>query len=370
MPATMFYRALVRMCTCCFRHKDKFSTSFPMQFEMNKGLYGGWYSSQRRQKVITRETFYVFLAQEFCGTLQKNGTEQLVKFVNRLTRHMTTQGQVPWAFEITWLYGEKPVYRSRIRRSNVVDANAQYIIMVWWLYDKHPALVNKLFLHCQRAWRWLQHYIRHDTLEEPLEASWETTRQHDGVLLLTNIYLCQAARHMELISMMQSDKKNQSQFKHMHDKLLTKWVPEIYKTQETLPRILAILWNIVPENFLMSFQEQLKQPWVPLRTCGPMSVKTTLHSRVYGFSDQHTHVVWPWIGFLWICILVKRHKRGLAQGWWNAYMTFHTENTLYDMYSAEFGRPVRRAFLKANASHSQTLALHIAAKNTLEQTPV
>ena len=242
--------------------------------------------------------------------------------------------------------------------------------MVWWLFEKHPALVNRLFLHCQRAWRWLQHYIKHDTLEEPLEASWETTREHDGVLLITNVFLCQATRHMELISIMQSDKKNETQFKNMHDKLLTKWVPEIYKTQETLPRILAILWNIVPENFLMSFQEQLIQPWVPLRTHGPTSVKTTLRSRVYGYSDQHTHIVWPWIGFLWICILVKRHKKGLAHGWWNSYMTFHAEKTLYDMYSPEFGTPVRRAFLKANASHSQTLALHIAAKNALEETPV
>ena len=366
MPATCFYRAMVRICTCCFRHTDKFSTSFPMQLEMNRGIYGGWYSTLRRQRVVTRETFYVFMAQRF---LNKD-TKQLVKFVNRLTNHMTTRGQVPWAFETTWLSGEKPVFRSKTRASTVVDANMQYIIMVWWLYEERPLLVKRLYLHCQRAWRWLQRYIKNNALEEPLEASWETTREHDGILLLSNVYLCQAVRHMELISMMQNDRTNQTDFKHMHDKLLTKWVPEIYKTQETLPRILAILWNIVPENFLMSFQEQLKEPWVPLRSHGPTGVKTTLQSRVYGFSDQHTRVVWPWVGFLWICVLSGRHKKDVAQVWWNAYMSFHADATLYDMYSPEHGKPVRRAFLKASASHSQTLAMHVAAKNVLEEMPV
>ena len=283
LPVTCFYRGMVRMCSCLFRHTAKFSTSFNMQFQMNKGTYGGWYSTFRRNRVITRESFYVFMAQRF----MHKDTEQLAKFVNRLTNHMTSKGQVPWAFETTWLSGEQPVYRSKTMRAKVVDANAQYIIMVWWLHENEPLLVSRLYLHCQRAWRWLQRYIKDNTLREPLEASWESTRDHDGVLLLTNVYLCQAVRHMELISLMQNDRNKQAEFQRLHDALLTKWVPEIYKTQETLPRILAVMWNIVPDNFLMSFQEQIKEAWVPLRTPGPCTVKTTIHSKVWVFRPTH-----------------------------------------------------------------------------------
>ena len=50
-------------------------------------------------------------------------------------------------------------------------------------------------------------------------------------------------------------------------------------------------------------------------------------------------------------------------------MTFHVADTLYDMYSQD-AKPIRRAFLRAVPSHSQTLALHIAAEHTLKQTPV
>ena len=67
---------------------------------------------------------------------------------------------------------------------------------------------------------------------------------------------------------------------------------------------------------------------------------------------------------------MSKHKRDDAQLWWNAYMTFHMADTLYDMYSPEDAQPVRRAFLKASASHSQTLAMHQAAQNSLIQNPV
>ena len=87
-----------------------------------------------------------------------------------------------------------------------------------------------------------------------------------------------------------------------HKQVLLKWVPEIYKTQETLPRILSIYWNMVPTDFIQSFDQELQCSIIPLRTAGPMIDKTTWSA--------------------WLFAARFTHNSCLAMGWLFVYMCF------------------------------------------------
>jgi hypothetical protein len=138
-------------------------------------------------------------------------------------------------------------------------------------------------------------------------------------------------------------------------------VPEIYKTQETLPRILAVRWNMVQDNFIQSFNAQISNIYVPLVLDGPLVPKSTWVSHIKGADDQFISIIWPWVGFLWILTLAQKSKSDAVRAWRTAYMGYGHSETLYDMYSPNTFKPVRRAFLKANAMHALTIALQQVA---------
>ena len=360
-----FCRFVVWMTPCCFKHTHRHRHAFDVQLQLTHSKDGGWYSNFYRRNINTRDTFYVL----FGLRLRKLGEVNVEKFVRRLAGHMNTKGQVPSGFIPSWYSGENPIYK--LNEIDIVDSNAFFLIMVWWMCEKDSEKMDKgMYLYCQRAFRWLESHQCNNTMYEPIGASWETTRHHDGYLLLTNIIVIQAIRSMELIAMIQKDTVLQASCVERHGKFIQKWQPELYRTQEVLPRILAVHWSMVPSNFLLSFNQELQATWIPLRTAGQIIDKTTFYSWVRGASDMHTTVVWPFIGFLWISILAKRMKMDIARTWWASYIEFHYPQTLYDMYSKETGLPVRRAFLKASPTHSVTISMYLAANQAICGLPV
>jgi hypothetical protein len=177
--------------------------------------------------------------------------------------------------------------------------------------------------------------------------------------------MIQTIRCMELLSLFAKDDRKQRKFKKLHDRCMSTWIPEIYKTQEVLPRILAVTFGIVPRSFIKSFNQEIQSMWIPTRLKGPLQQKTTFDSWIYGYSDEHDTVIWPWVGMLWMLVLKHRQMDDIANGWWISYIEFHNPETLYDMYSPITKLPLRRAFLKAQPCHSLTIAMQIIVRKCL-----
>ena len=362
IPIIFMYRCAVHCSPCCFKSRTRIKEPFDVQLQLNTNRKGGYFTNYYASKTCTRETFYTYLSLRLRSRCPKSE----LKFVQRLAKNMSTDGQVPAQFNSSW-YDETPVYMKNNRK--VIDANMFFIIMAWHCCEFDQDAVEKLYLTCQRAFEWLKTYSCNDTIYEPVGVSWEDTRKHSGHLLLTNIIMIRTIRCMEMLACTFRDERQERRFKHLYDQALAKWVPEIYKSQETLPRILAVHWNLVPRDFIVSFNQELQCPYVPLRTAGPVRDDTTWTSWLYGRDDLHTEIIWPWVGFFWICVLVKHSRRKIAQGWWTSYIEYHQLSTLHDIYAKDTYLPVRRAFLKAMPAHSLTLSMHMAAHQLLHGLP-
>jgi hypothetical protein len=296
-------------------------------------------------------------------------------FVYRLSENMNRKGQVPCAWKPHWWSGEEPQYRSNVKEVPVIDSNMFFIILIWELYERLQDAetlkgeITELYLPAQRAFKWLGKYIANDTLYEPVDSSWETSIEHRGHLLLTNIIMVKAIRAMELMAITHRDDRVKKKCIKLYDKFIQKWQPELYRTQECLPRILGVYWNLVPETFLASFNQEIQSKeytWIPLRAQGPVQTKNTYYSIVRGTSDLHTEIIWPFVGFLWIHVCAKRLKKDMAFHWWESYMDFHAPRTLHDIYEPSSGKPVRRAFLKAEGTHAATISMFFSARSGMD----
>jgi hypothetical protein len=314
-----------------------------------------------------RDTFYVLLGLK----LRKRGFKELILFIQRLADDMNSKGQVPCRYEYSWFYGDTPCYLSKRSEIPEIDANIYFLIMAGWLVEPgETKILRSLFLNFQRAYEWIDVYHCQDTIYEPLDASWEYTLNHKGHLLLTNIIYIQAIRSMELIAMVNKNNELLKTCQIKHGIYIEKWQPELYRTQEVLPRILGVYWNMVPYNFLMSFNQSLPATLVPLRTNGPIKTKKTFHSWIRGKSDLHDTIIWPFIGFLWISILAEKMKKDVARGWWASYTEFHKPKILYDIYYHDTLMPINRAFLKAKPTHAVTVSMYTTAKHLINALPV
>ena len=351
------YRCMVWGCYCCFSHRAKYYSTLKDQLESRRAYQGGWYENVQRSFISTRDTFFILMAKR---ARKDQDTKKLEKlFLERLRLSLTKFGHVPWGFETHWFNNDTPVYYKD--GVPVVDANAQFIIMAYQ-YCQADSIINEaLWLASQRAWEWLTSYIDNSVFIEPVGASWAYSLEHDGHVLLTNVYVCQAARSMELLAYLNQDNTRARHFQKIHEKFTSHIVPDIYKTQETLPRILAVRWNIVRTNFIKSFNAQISNVYIPLVLDGPLVPKSTWISHIRGTEDQFTSIIWPWVGFLWIMTLVEKNQIDAVRAWRTAYMGYGNSETLYDMYSPRTFKPVRRAFLQANAMHALTIALQQVA---------
>lgn len=357
-PFILCYRCIVCFFPQCFKQRETAIDDFDACLAELQKYSGGWFRDNRCRYVSVRDTFYIYLIQSNRCT-----TNKLEQFLHKLVRNMSNNGHVPWCFKEHWLGDERALYNNE--RVPVVDANMQFIIMAQWLYEIDSKQAHFLYLYVQRAWQWLAISIANDTLYEKVGASWETSRQHNGVLLLSNVLMIQTLRSMELIHMYEKNIRQQQLFVKMHERAVSTWTPEIYKTQETLPRILAVHFNIVPRTFIKSFNQEIQSVWIPCRVEGPIKNTATTTAWVRGYADQHDTVIWPWIGFLWILVLHKNDMRDIAASWWTSYMEFHKPDNLYDIYDQETGKPVRRAFLQGHTSHALTIATWLAVRDKI-----
>jgi len=361
----LLLRFLVWSFPCFFKLEYTEKHPFDVQLQLVSSAKGGWYTGHKIEKIMTRDTFLVLFAKR----MRHKCTDEVEKFAFRLAEGMNAKGQIPCGFSEGW-YSTTRYYLSDVKKEPVLDSNIFFLIMVWWLHAARPQSVKKLYLHCQRAYQWLSLYVCNDTIHEPIDASWETTRHHSGHLLLTNIYMIQAIRSMELIHMTQKNVIEQAVCVAKHTKFMQKWQSELYRTQEVWPRMLAVHWNMTPDTFLISFNQELQYVHIPLRTAGPIVDHITYHSRVRGIADLHTTTIWPFIGFFWIIVTAKRLKMDIANSWWTSYLEFGHRRTLYDVYSSETGLPIRRAFFKATAGHAATISMYLSAKQIISRQQV
>lgn len=297
----------------------------------------------------------------------EKGIEELKLFVKRLTDDMNTKGQVPSSYYGHWFRGELPRYRSNFEEVPIVDSNMFYIILLWEMHEKEIS-VDKYYISAQRAYQFLDKYVAEDTFYEPKGASWESTREHNSHLLLTNVIMARTIRCMELLALINKDIKTKDLCIQRYGNFIEKLQPQLYRTQEVLPRILGICWNMVPDAFLPSFNQDIESnTWIPLRTNGPVEITTTTRSMILGRSDMHTEIIWPFVGFLWIIILEKRGYHQLAKKWWISYMDFHSPRTIHNMYCPYTGKPIRRAFVQSEPMHVSTISLYFAARHRIDQ---
>lgn len=354
LPFVFLYRGTVSCMPALFGRDETCVSPFEVQLTTNRCRRGGWYTSKHSGVVETRETFFTIMALKCCN----QDVLHIEHFVQRLADNMTADGQVPWKFTESWSGTAVPHYK--YRQSPVVDANAQFLILLEWLYDTRSKTVKRLYLHARRAYQWLEQFMKDDMFYEPPESSWATSREHSGYVLTSNVLVCQSIRSMELICMIQRDKTQQKLMEMTHGRFVGKMQNNLYTTREAIPRILAIYWNMVPVNFWKSFNQELKYP-IPLLVEGPQPCPTTWESWLYGTNDEHTTLVYPWLGFFWIAILFAKQQSTIARQWWGLYKDFHTNPTLCNVYTPENLVPVHRAFIKGRHAHSLTLAMHMAA---------
>lgn len=355
-------RFIVWATPCLFKHQTHFKSTLEGQLLTSRSRRGGWWSGANRVSIDVRDSFFVFL-----GLLHRQmGAQELRQFVYRLSEDMNRKGQVPARYTPHWWKGEMPHYNSEIKEQAVVDSNMYFIILIWLLNEIDSGSTEELYISAQRAFKWLIKHVAEDTFYEPIDSSWETTRKHNGHLLLTNVIMTKTIHCMELIALVNKDTRTKDKCLNMHKKFMQKWQAELYRTQEVLPRILGVYWNIVPPQFLMSFNQELNTIFIPLRTEGPIKISKTFRSWVRGRDDMHTDIIWPFVGFLWIMTLGKQMKREAATHWWTNYLEFQSPRTLHNIYCPDTGKPIRRAFLRAEAMHAPTLSLCLAAKYCIE----
>jgi len=360
VPFIFFYRCVFWSCNCLCKNRTRSHINIENQLKELSHASGGWWRDKNRQTIDTRDTFYIFLFQKIHNKID---TTKLRTFVNTLSLCMTNDGKVPSAFEYSWTNYRIPIYQHN--NKNVIDANMFFIILVWWLRECDESTLKHYYLHAQRAWAWLDISFINETVHESIGASWNTAQKHKGTVLLTNVLNIRCVRCMELISMAQRDEPRMKKFGKIYDRCVSTWVPEIYKTQEMLPKILAIFWNIVPSNFLQSFNQSILTPFVPCRTEGPISQQTTMDSNFYGIADQYDTVVWPWITMLWINILFYRKRKKQLKQWLDKTVDFVYLNTVFDMYDKHTLKPFGRAFLKSQPEHALSLQAKMLLDNIM-----
>jgi hypothetical protein len=360
VPFVLLYRSVYACAPQILPKNDHSVCPFATQLKSNECKRGGWYTNKEHETVLTRESFFTIMALKF----GEEDVTDIEKYVHRLSEHMTSDGQVPWKFTETWMGAEVPHYTYKNKK--VVDANAQFLILLEWLHDTRSKTLKRLYLHARRAYQWLENFMKNNEFYEDSGSSWENTIQHSGYALLSNVLVCQSIRSMELICMSQGDKKQQELMVKRHGHFTESLQTKLYTSQEVLPRMLAIYWNMLPPRFCKSYNQELKYP-IPLITPGPTLPSTTWESWLYGMDDIHTSLIYPWIGFLWTLILFKGYKTNEAKKWWESYALFESRSTLYNMYTPVNVIPVQRAFLKSSPCHSLTLAMFISAKQIAEK---
>jgi hypothetical protein len=355
VPFVLLYRSVYACTPPILPSGDPTVCPFATQLKKNECARGGWYTNKEHRTVSTRESFFTIMALHNC----KEDVAHIERYVHRLSEHMTSDGQVPWKFTETWSGTEVPHYTCNGKK--VVDANAQFLILLEWLHGTRSQTLKLLHLHARRAYQWLETFMKNNAFYEESGSSWENTIQHSGYVLLTNVLVCQSIRSMELICMSQGEKKHQELMVKTHGHFIESLQKNLYTSQEVLPRMLAIYWNMLPVTFLKSYNQELRYP-IPLITPGPCAPSTTWESWLYGTDDIHTRLVYPWIGFLWTLILFKTYKTEEAKKWWEYYGLFEKHSTLYNIYTPMNMKPVRRAFLQSCSGHSLSMAMFIAAK--------
>jgi hypothetical protein len=336
----------------------KHNKPFDQQLVSNK-IDGGYFTGSNHKKISTRENFYTFLG------LRAGGENVSVEYIILLSNHMSASNQIP-AYFTENIWGDKcPYYK--VNGYEIVDSNAIFLILLEWLSESHSQTAKAIFLIAQRAMQYLENFIKDDVFFEPDFSSWENTRlptKNSG--LTTSVLVCRAFRSLEMLAMKNGNHSIQKKCVEKHTRFLKKLRVKLYQTQETIPRMLAVFFNMMPSNFWRSFDQEFKLDLIPLIIHGPIDFPCTWESWLYGIGDQHTTILYPWIAYFWIGILGRKGKVEMAKEYFNELQDLHLEPTFYSIYDPETYQPVRRAFLSAEPTHSITLAMYSVARDICE----
>jgi hypothetical protein len=325
--------------------------------------FGGYFIGANHKKISTRENFFTFIG------LRAAGENVSVEYVELLAEFMSASNQIPAYFtENIWGSVKIPHYKQN--GYEIVDSNAIFLILLEWLSESHSQTAQALFVTAQRCMQYLEQFIKDDVFFEPEFGSWENTRKPgNNSGLTTSVLVCHAIRSLEMLAMKTGNKTIQKKCVEKHTRFVKKLRVKIFQTQETIPRMLAIYFNMMPVSFWRSFDQELSLT-IPLITPGPIQYPSTWESWIYGVDDQHTTILYPWITYFWIGILGKKGKFEMAKEYFKDLEVLHLEPTLFSAYESETLSPVSRAFLNSDPSHSITLAMYLFARDICEETVV
>ena len=356
-PLILLTRGIYRVLPTISLFKQ--TKPFDQQLISNK-IFGGYFTGSNHKKISTRDNFYTFLGLRF------SNQNVAVQYVELLAKHMNAKNQIP-AYFTENMWGDKiPHYKEN--GYEIVSSNAIFLILLEWLSESHNQTAQALFLTAQRAMQYIEQFIKDDVFFEPDFSCWENTRQPTNMSGLTSsVLVCHAIRSLEMLAMKSGNKTIQKKCVEKHTRILKKLRVKLFQTQETIPRMLAVYFNMMPSSFWRSFDQEIKLDLIPLLTAGPIEYQSTWKSWIYGVDDQHTTLIYPWITYFWICILGKKGKTEMAKDYFDELWNLHSEPTIYSVYDPETLQPVRRAFLKSEPSHSITLAMYLFARDICEE---
>jgi hypothetical protein len=332
---------------------------FKQQLVSNK-IFGGYFTGSNHKIISTRENFYTCLGLQF---LNQNVS---VEYVELLAKHMNAINQIPAYFtENMW---GKLIPHYKQNGYEIVSSNAIFLILLEWLSESHNQTSQALFLTAQRAMQYIEQFIKDDVFFEPDFGCWENTRKPTNMSGLTSsVLVCRAIRSLEMLAMKSGNKTIQKKCVEKHTRFLKKLRVLLFQTQETLPRMLAVYFNMMPSSFWRSFDQEFKFDLIPLLTPGPIEYQSTWESWIYGMDDQHTTLIYPWITYFWIGILGSKGKTGMAKEYFDELWDLHSEPTIFSVYETKTLQPVSRAFLKSDPAHSTTLAMYLFARDICEE---
>ena len=120
IPIIYLFRCIVANLPCCFKHSKIKKEPFDIQLQCSHSKEGGWFDNYHQNYINTRDTFYTLLGLK----MRNKGLKETIKFVEKLSNHMSSEGQVPYAFKNGW-YGETPLYKKN--NVPIIDANIFFI---------------------------------------------------------------------------------------------------------------------------------------------------------------------------------------------------------------------------------------------------
>ena len=345
----------------------------------DEGGYAAGYGHY--DSVWTRDSFFALLAP----VSQKE--ERLRKLVNRLRKDANKEHQVPFTYaEVAYIPsiilgrkvlrsgGAKARYYDEKLGQPVLDANAQYIIMLHeaFLLNNNVEWLRTHATQVDLSLSWYEQFVssKSDGMidAELPHAGWEDSLLHTGTVAYTNFFYLEALKRADLIrEALDMPTKWVSQIAALHPKIMNL----VRDQRDTVTMSVAALWTKDPEvtEWMRSMvQDYPKDTLTPNRwPIAPLSHELLVF-RLIGQEGYHRTFRWSWVGCLWAVALQHRGLVKEARTVFSRYEAlFARYGTVHEVYDPETSTPVSRTFYQSEPCFSEGMGTFLLAKKRLSK---